>query len=131
MEQGEPMLIGTRLRQLRKQKGMCQGDIEERTGLPSCSVSRIENGHTLPSLQTLERFAEVLGVPLYQLFYCGDEAPPPPSLTPRETLEVLTADNYGEGPDAKFLLKLSSLLSQLTERDRDVFLGLAKELAAR
>jgi hypothetical protein len=40
-------------------------------------------------------------------------------------------DNYGEGPDAKFLLKLSSLLSQLTERDRDVFLGLAKELAAR
>jgi len=68
------MLIGTRLRQLRTQKGMRQGDIEERTGLPSCRVSRIENGRTLPSLETLERFAEVLEVPLYQLFFAGNEA---------------------------------------------------------
>ena len=125
------MLIGKRLRQLRKQKGLCQGDIEERTGLPSCSVSRIENGHTLPSLETLERFAEVFGVPLYQLFYCGDEASAPSSLTPSGTQEEPTAANHQKGPDAKFLLKFSSLLSRLTERDRDVILGLAQELATR
>ena len=70
------MLIGTRLRQLREQKHMSQGDIEERTGLLRCYVSRVENGHTVPSLETLERFAAVLDVPLYQLFYSGEEAHP-------------------------------------------------------
>ena len=63
------MLIGTRLRQLREQKQLSQGDIEERTGLLRCYVSRVENGHTVPSLETLERFAGVLDVPLYQLFF--------------------------------------------------------------
>ena len=76
MKESKPMLIGTRLRQLREEKHMSQGDIEERTGLLRCYVSRVENGHTVPSLETLERFAAVLDVPLYQLFYCGEEVPP-------------------------------------------------------
>ena len=53
MKESEPMLIGARLRQLREQKQMSQGDIEERTGLLRCYVSRVENGHTVPSLETL------------------------------------------------------------------------------
>ena len=125
------MLIGTRLRQLRKRKGMRQGDIEKRTGLLGSEVSRIENGHTIPSLETLERFAEVLDVPLYQLFFAGDEAPPTPNPTPRETLEELTGDNHEEGPDAQFLLELRNHLSRLTEPDRYAILSLAKRLAAR
>ncbi len=92
------MLIGSRLRQLREQKHMSQGDIEDRIGLLRCYISRVENGHTVPSLETLERFAAVLDVPLYQLFYCGEEAPPTPSLTPRKTLEEITAENgAGDG----------------------------------
>jgi len=125
------MLIGTRLRQLREQKQLSQGDIEERTGLLRCYVSRVENGHTVPSLETLERFAGVLDVPLYELFYTGDEAPPTPNLTPRKTLEELTGDSGDKGTDTQFLLKLKNLLSQLTEPDRDVILSLAKRLAAR
>jgi transcriptional regulator with XRE-family HTH domain len=123
------MLIGTRLRQLREQKGMSQGDIEERTGLLRCYVSRVENGHTVPSLETLERFAGVLDVPLYQLFFSGEEAPPTPSLTPRSTLEEITGDNGNNGLDAQFLLKLKNLLTRLPEPDRDVLLSLAKRLA--
>ena len=91
------MLIGARLRQLREQKQMSQGDIEERTGLLRCYVSRVENGHTVPSLETLERFAGVLDVPLYQLFFSGEEAPSTPSLTPRQTLEEMMADNGDKG----------------------------------
>jgi transcriptional regulator with XRE-family HTH domain len=125
------MLIGTRLRQLREEKQLSQGDIEERTGLLRCYVSRVENGHTVPSLETLERFAGVLDVPLYQLFFSGDEAPPTPNLTPRKTLEELAGDNGGNGGDAQFLLKLRDLLSRLTEPDRSVILSLAKRLAAR
>jgi transcriptional regulator with XRE-family HTH domain len=125
------MLIGTRLRQLREQKQLSQGDIEERTGLLRCYVSRVENGHTVPSLETLERFAGVLDVPLYQLFFSGDEVPPTPNLTPRKTLEELSAANGEKGIDAQFLLKLRSLLSRLAEPDRDVILSLAKRLASR
>jgi len=125
------MLIGTRLRQLREQKQMSQGDIEERTGLLRCYVSRVENGHTVPSLETLERFAGVLDVPLYQLFFSGEEAPPTPSLTPRKTLEEMTGDSGENGEDAQFLLKIRNLLARLAEPDRDVILSLAKRLATR
>jgi transcriptional regulator with XRE-family HTH domain len=121
------MLIGTRLRQLREQKQMSQGDIENRTGLLRCYVSRVENGHTVPSLETLERFAAVLDVPLYMLFYSGEEVPLTRSLTPRKTLEEITAEN-GEG-DALFLVKLTNVLTRLAEPDRAVLLSLAKRLA--
>ena len=125
------MLIGARLRQLREQKQMSQGDIEERTGLLRCYVSRVENGHTVPSLETLERFAGVLDVPLYQLFFSGEEAPSTPSLTPRQTLEEITADNGDKGEDAQYLLKLRNLLTRLAGPDRDALLSLATRLASR
>ena len=65
------MLIGERLYELRKEKGLSQGHIEKRTGLLRCYVSRVENGHTVPSVETLERWARALGVPMYKLFYDG------------------------------------------------------------
>ena len=125
------MLIGARLRQLREQKQLSQGDIEERAGLLRCYVSRVENGHTVPSLETLERFARVLDVPLYQLFISGKEVPPTPNLTPRKTLDEVMRAVGDKGEDAQFLLKLRNFLIRLTERDRDVILSLAKRLAAR
>src|SRR5690349_24517232 len=70
-----PMLIGDRLREFREAKHLSQGDIENRTGLLRCYVSRVENGHTVPAVETLEKFARALEVPLYQLFYEGDEPP--------------------------------------------------------
>jgi len=131
MKESKPMLIGSRLRQLREQKQMSQGDIEDRTGLLRCYISRVENGHTVPSLETLERFAAVLDVPLYQLFYSGNDAPPTPSLTPRQTLEEMTAGNGDREQDAQFLQSLRNALTRLTEPDRDVLLTLAKRLATR
>jgi len=125
------MLIGTRLRQLREEKQLSQGDIEERTGLLRCYVSRVENGHTVPSLETLERFAGVLDVPLYQLFFSGDDGAPTPNLTARKTLEELAGGNGDNGGDAQFLLNLKDLLSRLAEPDRSVILSLAKRLAGR
>ena len=125
------MLIGSRLRQLREQKQMSQGDIEERIGLLRCYISRVENGHTVPSLETLERFAAVLDVPLYQLFYPGEEAPSTPSLTPRKTLEEIMAENGAMKGDAQFLAKLTNVLTRLAEPDRVVLLSLAKRLATR
>lgn len=58
------MIIGERLRALREEKGVSQGDIEKRTGLLRCYTSRVENGHTVPSVNTLEKMSRALEVPL-------------------------------------------------------------------
>jgi transcriptional regulator with XRE-family HTH domain len=65
------MVIGDRLRELREAKKLSQGDIQERTGLLRCYVSRVENGHTVPAVDTLEKLARALEVPMYQLFHAG------------------------------------------------------------
>ena len=70
---GDHMVIGERLRQLREEKNFSQGDIEKKTGLLRCYVSRVENGHTVPSLETLEKFASALEAPMYKLFYDGEK----------------------------------------------------------
>ena len=69
------MVISDRLRQLREDKKLSQGDIEKRTGMLRCYTSRVENGHTVPSIETLAKYAQALEIPLYQLFYDGEEAP--------------------------------------------------------
>ncbi len=125
------MSIGARIRQIREQRGLSQGDIEKATGLLRCYTSRVENGHTVPSLETLERFAAALEVPLYKLFYTGEDPPATPNLTRRETLEELAQEDSKEGSDALFLLKLRALLRRIREPDRQVLLTLAKKLATR
>ena len=62
------MKIGTTIRGYRLQKGLSQGDIEKRTGLLRCYLSRVENGHTVPSLDTLAKIAQALDLPLAQFF---------------------------------------------------------------
>jgi transcriptional regulator with XRE-family HTH domain len=65
------MLIGKKLKQLRESKNLSQGDIETKTGLLRCYTSRVENGHTIPSVETLEKYAGALDVPLYRLSTTG------------------------------------------------------------
>jgi transcriptional regulator with XRE-family HTH domain len=109
---------------------MSQGDVERLTGLLRCYTSRVENGHTVPLLDTLEKYAAAFGVPLYQLFYEGDELPPLPRLMPRKTLEELAKEPGKKGAEPRFLLKLKKLLGKVKERDRTVFLATAQKLAA-
>jgi transcriptional regulator with XRE-family HTH domain len=125
------MLIGERLRQLREQKNLSQGDVEKSSGLLRCYISRVEHGHTVPSLETLERFAAALDVPLYRLFYTGEDTPPTPNLTPRKTLEELADDPGASGSEARFLLKLKGRVGKMVESDRVFLLDFARKLAAR
>jgi len=125
------MLMGERLRQLREHKGLSQGDVEKASGLLRCYISRVEHGHTVPSLETLERFAAAFDVPLYRLFYTGEDAPPTRNLTPRKTLEELADDPSASGSEARFLLKLKGVVGKMAESDRAFLLDLARKLAAR
>ncbi|PYU94468.1 MAG: transcriptional regulator [Acidobacteria bacterium] len=124
------MIIGTRLRKLREDKKLSQGDIEERTGLLRCYISRVENGHTVPSLETLERLASALEIPLYQLFYEGDEPPALPNLSKRQTTEELVMDEESE-KEMRFFEKVRRLTSRIDEKDRQLLLFMAQKLASR
>ena len=124
------MVIGSRLKKLREDKSLSQGDIEKRTGLLRCYISRVENGHTVPSLETLERLAAALEIPLYQLFYEGDGEPPLPNLSKRRTTEELALDAEQE-KEMRFFQKVKRLLAQIDEKDRQLLLYMAQKLASR
>ena len=124
------MIIGTRLKKLREERNLSQGDIEKRTGLLRCYISRVENGHTVPSLETLERLAAALELPLYHLFYEGDEPPPLPNLSKRQTTEELGLSAEQE-KELRIYEKVKRLLTRIDEKDRQLLLFMAQKLASR
>jgi transcriptional regulator with XRE-family HTH domain len=120
------MMIGERLKDLREVKQLSQGDIERRTGLLRCYISRVENGHTVPAIETLEKMARALEVPMYQLFYDGDESPVPLKL------EEKRQPGWGStGKDARYLSKLRRLLARMRPADRKLIGYLAQKVRKR
>ncbi len=124
------MLIGQRLRQLREERNLSQGDIEKSTGLLRCYISRVEHGHTVPSLETLERFAFALDVPIYRLFRT-EEAAVLPHQAPGASLEEVANQVGPAGTEARLLLELKGLVEKMTESERSLLLDFARKLAAR
>src|ERR1022692_1953417 len=110
------MIIGDRLRTMREVKRFSQGEIEKRTGLLRCYISRVENGHTIPSIETLEKLARALEIPLYQLFYDGEEPPKLPNLPKRKTAADIVWGNSGK--EARLLNKFRRLMGRIEEPDR-------------
>jgi transcriptional regulator with XRE-family HTH domain len=108
---------------VREEKEMSQGDIEKKTGLLRCYVSRCEHGHTVPNLGTLEKWAGALDVPLYRLFYDGDKPPKPPTIKWRKQIT-------SSGQDKK-LEQLRRLLAKIPAKDQQLLLGLATKFARK
>ena len=123
------MIIGDRLRALREQKNFSQGEIEKRTGLLRCYISRVENGHTVPAVETLEKFARALEVPMYQLFYEGEEPPKLPNLPKRKTVADIAWGSKGK--DARMLARFCRLFSRTTESDLQLLFFMAQKMAHR
>lgn len=128
------MSIGQRIRDLREKKGLSQGDIERQTGMLRGYISRVEHGHTVPSVETLQRFAGALDVPMYRLFYTAGEEPEPPAASggrPPSTLEELAQAGGSEGSEARFLLQIKGLVGHMVDSDRAFLLDCARKLASR
>jgi transcriptional regulator with XRE-family HTH domain len=121
------MLVGERLRELREQKKFSQGEIEKRTGLLRCYTSRVENGHTVPAVETLEKYARALEVPLYRIFYDGEQPPKLPHLPKRKTADDIVWGSSGK--EARLLAKFCRLLSRMEEGDRGLLLSMAQKMA--
>ena len=123
------MIMGDRLRALREEKKLSQGDIEKRTGLLRCYISRVENGHTVPAIETLEKMARALEVPLYQLFYDGEEPPELPNLPKRKTSDEIAWGSSGK--QARFLTRFRRVLTRVDEGDRRLLMYMAQKMANR
>jgi len=78
-----------------------------------CYISRVENGHTVPIVETLEKMARALEVPLYRLFYDGGAPPKLENLPKRKT-----ADDIAFGRSGKDARYLSDLRRHLAPRGR-------------
>jgi transcriptional regulator with XRE-family HTH domain len=121
------MLIGQRLRELRESKHLSQGDIEKRTGLFRCYTSRVENGHTVPSVETLAKYARALEVPLYKLFYDGSKPPEKPKLPATRVV----SEWGGKGRERTELRLFAKALSRMDDRRRKLLLEMARGMARR
>jgi transcriptional regulator with XRE-family HTH domain len=118
------MVISDKLKELREAKKLSQGDIEKRTGLLRCYISRVENGHTVPSVDTLEKMARALEVPMYRLF--TDEAKiekPNVSFSKAEPARSTKQDSK--------LRPFVKALSRLTDQDQRLLLHMASKMANR
>jgi transcriptional regulator with XRE-family HTH domain len=120
------MVIGEKLKAIREHKNMSQGDIEKRTGLLRCYISRVENGHTVPAIETLEKMARAMEIPMYALFYEGEE-PPKPNVPANGV-----ATGWGsEGRDAKTLDKFRRLMRRADEGDVNLLLFMAQKMSQK
>jgi transcriptional regulator with XRE-family HTH domain len=121
------VVIADRLRSLREEKDLSQGDIEKRTGLLRCYISRVEGGYTVPSIETLEKLARALEIPMYRLFYEGEE---PPAPRPIETSTDGSAALWGaSGKDARLLSQFRRCLGRMSEPNRQLLLVMAQKMA--
>ena len=112
--------IGLVIRTYRAERGLSQGDIERRTGLLRCYLSRVENGHTVPSLETLAKIAEAMEISLAD-FFPGAQTP-----QDRETKRML-----GELSDdeIRFLGEIKKYSTGLSEGDKRLVLELIRKMA--
>lgn len=112
------MNIGETIRSFRLLKGMSQGDIEKRTGLLRCYLSRVENGHTVPSLDTLAKIAGSLDMPLGHFFAENPTDNVSDGNTPQLT-----------GEEVRFLSQIRRYSSNLNDSDRKLVLAMVRKMA--
>ncbi|MEG9434678.1 helix-turn-helix transcriptional regulator [Edaphobacter sp. HDX4] len=110
------MNIGNTIRGYRLQRGMSQGDIEKRTGLLRCYLSRVENGHTVPSLETLQKIARALDLQLAEFF--AEE------IVSKE-MSPLRLDE----DEIRFLTQVQRYSANLSENDRRLLLAMVRKFA--
>jgi transcriptional regulator with XRE-family HTH domain len=113
------MNIGDTIRNFRLQKGMSQGDIEKRTGLLRCYLSRVKNGHTIPSLDTLAKIAGAMEMPLGQFFAESSNDNGHAKAVPQLTDDEL-----------RFLSQIRRYSGNLNDSDRKLVIAMVKKMAA-
>jgi len=89
----------------------------------------VENGYTVPAVETLEKFARALEIPMYQLFYDGDEPPKPLAFLKRKPTN---GKSWGRsGKDATMLAEFRRLFARMKNRDRGFVILTSQKMVKR
>ena len=107
-------LVGRRIRQLRKARGLTQAELAGLVGKSVETISNFERGKTITSLFTLAELSRHLNVALKEFF---DDAPSEPFLSPV--------------PPKKYAASIQSALNLLSEEDIRIVASVTKSLMAR
>ena len=102
-----------------------RGDIEKRTGLLRCYISRVENGHTVPSVDTLEKMARALEVPMYRLFTDEDHVERPK--IPAGSIRSRMVNSKQEREHRAF----AKLFSRMDDKRRELLIHMPSKMAKR
>lgn len=119
-------MFGERLRELRELKKLSQGDLERRSGLNRSYISRVEHGHSVPMLETVEKFAKALEVPTYRLFYDASGIPPATITNGNKNHK---SEWGGTGKDALYLHKIAEML--MSNEDRMILLSVLQKMVRK
>ena len=123
------VIFGGRLRALREEKKLSRGDISKKTGLLRCNIWRLENDRAVPTIETLEKMARALEIPMYQLLYAIEMSPKLPDLPKHKFAKDIMWGNSGK--DARMLTKFCRLFGRMNEGDLDLVLFMAQKMARR
>jgi transcriptional regulator with XRE-family HTH domain len=113
--------IGEVIRAYRNERGLSQGDIERRTGLLRCYLSRVENGHTVPSLETLAKIAEAMDMSLADFF---------PTMETAREREAKKALGELSQDEIRFLGEIKRYSSTLTDENKLLVLAMIRKMAS-
>jgi len=112
------MNIGDTIRRFRLKRGLSQGDIERRSGLLRCYLSRVENGHTTPSLDTLAKIASAMDTSVGELLASS-------SGEPGSRMELQLSEQ-----ESRFLNSVRRYSPNLNDSDKKLVLAMVKKMAA-
>ena len=118
------MVIGDKLKELRESKKFSQGEIEKRTGLLRCYISRVENGHTVPSVDTLEKMARALEIPMYRLFTDDEHVKKP-------NIPISNGEPARNKKQDAQLRPFTKALARMNDKDQRLLLHMASKMANR
>jgi len=104
-------LVGGRLREARQGRGMTLDDVAREAGLTKSFVSAVERGETSPSIGSLYRLCEVLGVSIAALF----ETVPAPESNVVRRADVRGVSFGGEGVENYVLSPRAERRAQVIE----------------
>jgi len=120
------VLIGERLRELRKAKNLSQAEIEKRVGLRTSYISRVEHGYKVPQIETLKKFSIALKVPLSEIFDQAEAHFEFPRFLERPDSGKFAAS--GKSKEARYIAKLIRTVARISEPNKRVLLSIAQKM---
>jgi transcriptional regulator with XRE-family HTH domain len=120
--------VGTRICAERKARNLSQADLERRCGLARCRISWLEHGRAIPTIETLERIADALEIPVHRLLL-EDQGHARESSLPVDSRKQGSGRQGKKG--ARVFGELRRHLRRMCDEDKVLLVFIAEKMAGR